>query len=163
MFCLGPGDVPQDRQSSDSNIKETSLNRKLSLISLTAAFLLFAALAGAARDEAPGPMSIDNYKGETRNLKVAFNHSSHTGFTCVECHHQWDPAGNEPPRPCSLEGCHDSMNPREKSTASYYKIIHDMRPGQGFSTCVSCHRATAGADKEMKKKLAGCGGSVCHP
>lgn len=128
---------------------------------LAAAFIL-ASPAITAGIEAPGTMAIDNYKSEAANLKVNFNHLSHSNYECVECHHQWDPGCGEPPKPCSYSGCHDVMDKKEKSKSSYYKIIHDMRPKE-ISTCVSCHRETAGGDKEMKKKLAGCRGSVCHP
>lgn len=134
----------------------------LCLACLLTAICLTASPAMNAEIEAPDSMAIDNFKAETGNLKVNFNHSSHTDYACIECHHQWDPGCGEPPRPCSYSGCHDVMDQREKSRSSYYKIIHDMRPKE-FSTCVSCHRENAGDDREKKKEFAGCRGSVCHP
>jgi hypothetical protein len=54
------------------------------------------------------------------------------------------------------------MDKKDKTVNSYYKVLHDMRPKE-LSTCVSCHREVAGDDREKKRELAGCRGSVCHP
>jgi len=135
---------------------------KRALFCLVLVTCLVAGLALAANDEAPDNLVIDNFKADTNNLSVTFNHSSHAGYNCQDCHHTWDPACGDPPRPCSFSGCHDVMDKKEKGAASYYKMIHDMRPEQ-LSTCVSCHRELAGADKQKKREFAGCKGSVCHP
>lgn len=122
----------------------------------------FASLALAAAGDAPDELVIDNFKAPTNNISVTFNHSPHAQYECKDCHHTWDPACGDPPRPCSFSGCHDVMDKKDKSATSYYKIIHDMRPKE-LNTCVSCHRELAGADKQKKREFAGCKGSVCHP
>lgn len=124
--------------------------------------ILLAMPAFTAEVAAPDMITLDNYRSDTGNLVVEFNHSTHAEYDCTECHHNWDPGCGELPKPCSYSGCHDVMDKRDKSESSYFKIIHDMRP-KTTSTCVSCHRESAGDSTEKRKELAGCRGSVCHP
>jgi hypothetical protein len=129
---------------------------------MAALALLFAAPAFVAEMACPDSLVMDHYKADTNNLKVEFNHSTHLDYACTECHHTWDEAGGEDPKSCASPGCHDAMDKRDKTEHSYYKAIHNMR-AEEIQSCVSCHRDAAGDDREKKKELAGCRGSVCHP
>jgi hypothetical protein len=44
---------------------------------------------------------------------------------------------------------------------SYYQAMHNRRAE--ISTCLSCHMEEAGDDRDKRRELAGCKGSVCHP
>jgi len=124
----------------------------VALISLTALPALTA--------DAPDGLTLDHYKSEQNNLVVTFNHSTHAEYECAECHHDWNGEGE--PQSCVDAGCHDVMDKKDKTVASWYLQVHNMRP-EALSTCVSCHKDAAGTDREKRKELAGCRGSVCHP
>ncbi len=123
----------------------------LSVVCLLAVFILPA----LAAPEAPADGTKLNKGGKK---EVIFNHSTHATIKCVDCHHPVE--GKEEFRACGTAGCHEGMD--KKDPMSYYMVIHNNK-GPKFSTCVSCHIATAGEDKEMKKALAGCTKSKCHP
>jgi hypothetical protein len=133
--------------------------KKWLVLMASVALLCLTALPAISAD-APDNLTMDHYTGEANNLVVTFNHSAHADYECSECHHKWDGSGD--PQPCSDSGCHDVMDKKDKTVNSYYKVLHDMRPKE-LSTCVSCHREVAGDDREKKRELAGCRGSVCHP
>jgi cytochrome c553 len=130
------------------------------LILMACVALLGLTALPAMTADAPDGITLDHFKGEPNNLVTTFNHSTHAEYECAECHHKWDGEGT--PQSCADAGCHDVMDKKDKTAHSYYLVIHNMRPKE-LSTCVSCHKEKAGADKEMRKKLAGCKGSVCHP
>jgi len=89
---------------------------------------------------------------------VTFNHTTHKAQDCKVCHHTWD--GAAAIQKCSVAGCHDSMDKKDKTEKSLYNCIH----GKGaHPTCLDCHKQTAGADKDKKSALTGCKGSKCHP
>lgn len=91
---------------------------------------------------------------------VVFNHSTHKDVKCVDCHHLVE--GKEDYRPCATAGCHDNFDQKDKSVNSYYQAMHKAKNPK-HQSCVSCHTAAAGADKDKKKELAGCAKSKCHP
>lgn len=111
----------------------------------------------AAQPDAPADGHKMNKGGKK---EVIFNHSTHKEVNCVDCHHPVD--GKEDYRPCSTEGCHDNLDPKDKSINSYYQAMHKKKDPK-FQTCVICHEKTAGDDKAKKKELAACAKSKCHP
>ena len=119
-------------------------------------------LARAAAPEQPSEMNW------TRR-PVPFSHQAH--FTalsdrgsqeelCVLCHHPVE--GRESFLTCATEGCHDELNPKDKSVQSYFQATHKKKT-ETFHSCVSCHEQAAGSDTGRKKRLAGCKDSACHP
>lgn len=130
--------------------------RKLFIALAALAALAFAMPLIAA--DAPA----DGLKMAATKKPVIFNHSTHTSAKCVDCHHPVN--GKESYAKCSAEGCHSAAKADKKKAGSYYKIVHNKKPGKsGLSTCVSCHKAVAGKDKAKKKALTGCKKSKCHP
>lgn len=127
--------------------------KKSLLVCLVCAALVCAfALPNLQATDAPaGAISMTAMGGNA----VTFNHSSHASLKCEECHHQGDAYK------CTDAGCHDIMDKKDKSAASWYNAVHSKKAA--LSTCVSCHSDAAGDDKDKKKELAGCKGSVCHP
>ena len=91
---------------------------------------------------------------------VTFNHSTHKDVDCGECHHPVNDTENF--GKCSASGCHDNFDPKDKSASSFYQAMHKAK-GSKYGTCVSCHTAVAGNDKDKKKDLVGCAKSKCHP
>ena len=90
---------------------------------------------------------------------VVFNHSAHASQECVRCHHKWD--GTSEIAGCTMAGCHDVFDKTVNEPASLYFIIHKGSGDMGG--CVNCHKAQAGDDRDLKKKLTGCAQSACHP
>lgn len=130
--------------------------RKLFLLGILFLVAAFVMPAFAAQPDAPA----DGIQMHKTSKTVVFNHSTHKDTKCVECHHPVD--GKEDFRPCSTAGCHDNFDKKDKSVHSYYQAMHKAKEVK-FQTCVSCHIAKAGDDKEKKKELAGCAKSKCHP
>ena len=124
----------------------------LGLILLVSAFALTAVAAPS--------VPADGLKMDKTKKPVVFNHSTHAKIDCVDCHHPVN--GKESFASCSSAGCHDNLDSKDKSINSYYQAMHKAK-GTQYDTCVSCHITTAGADKELKKTLAGCAKSACHP
>lgn len=116
----------------------------------------FAASAFAAQPEVPA----DGIKMNRMSKVVIFNHSTHKDIKCTDCHHPVD--GKEDFRSCATAGCHDNFDKKDKSVNSLYQAVHKAKDNK-FNTCVACHVATAGDDKDKKKELAGCAKSKCHP
>lgn len=128
---------------------------------MTAALVCAFALPSIYAVDAPADgIQMDYFKAEKNNLVTTFNHSSHKDVACEECHHM---AGDQQYASCASEGCHNVMDKKDKTAASYYKIIHDRKAA--MSTCVGCHADldVVKADKDKKKMLTGCKGSACHP
>ncbi len=131
--------------------------RKLLILGIICMMAALVLPALAAQPEAPA----DGIKmNKTGKKEVTFNHSTHKTVKCGDCHHPVD--GKEDYRPCATAGCHDKLDKADKSVNSYYQIIHKTKDTK-HQTCVACHTATAGDDKEKKKELAGCAKSKCHP
>lgn len=91
---------------------------------------------------------------------VDFPHLPHTGLTCVSCHHTWD--GESVMPKCTNSGCHDVMDPKDKSVQSFYKVIHG-RGSKDVASCLSCHKVEAKKQPDKRKYLTGCTQSACHP
>jgi len=132
--------------------------KKILFSGLLAVILIFAFTALAAeRPQVPA----DGLKLAYLKKTVVFNHSTHEkGIQCGDCHHPVD--GKEDYRLCATSGCHDNLDPKDKSVNSLYQSFHKAK-GTKFPTCVSCHVQVAGNDKDMKRDLAGCLKSKCHP
>ncbi|MDR2891742.1 MAG: cytochrome c3 family protein [Deltaproteobacteria bacterium] len=120
--------------------------------------LLVSAFALTAIAAQP-PVPADGIKMERTKKPVVFNHSTHTTAGCAACHHPVD--GVENYGACATAGCHDILGTKDKSINSYYQVTHKAK-GTKYDTCVSCHVAAAGDDKDKKKQLAGCAKSACH-
>ncbi len=131
--------------------------RKLLILGIFCMMAVLVLPALAAQPEVPA----DGFKMNKGGKKeVIFNHSTHKTQTCVECHHPVD--GKEDFRSCTTAGCHDNIDPKDKSINSYYQMIHKKKDSQ-HQTCVGCHEKTAGDDKDKKKELTACAKSKCHP
>ncbi|MDE7468834.1 MAG: cytochrome c3 family protein [Desulfovibrionaceae bacterium] len=94
---------------------------------------------------------------------VMFSHQDHKDLQCVECHHPVKRDGGQVSyKKCSSSGCHD-IKGRSQEPLSYYQVMHNKNPSEGYSTCMSCHTENAKtASKEKKKALVACVGSGCH-
>ena len=131
--------------------------RKLLILGIFCMMAVLVLPALAAQPEAPA----DGFKMNKGGKKeVIFNHSTHKAQACGDCHHPVD--GKEDYRSCNTAGCHDNIDPKDKSINSYYQMIHKKKDTK-FQTCMSCHEKTAGDDKEKKKELTACAKSKCHP
>lgn len=131
--------------------------RSLFCITLVMAFLLCTVPAMAERPAVPADGIQMN---ATKKKVVVFNHSTHTTVACEQCHHPVE--GKADYRKCSTAGCHDSMDRKDKSVRSYYKVMHDKKL-EKYASCISCHVAEAAKAPEKKKALLSCKGSKCHP
>ncbi|THB65493.1 MAG: cytochrome C [Desulfovibrio sp.] len=116
--------------------------------------LTFALPALHAEDAPADGVQMDNMDGGDNNLVVAFNHSTHADVGCEECHHTGEMTN------CSGAGCHDLFDKADKTTASYYFILHSNNAAR--STCISCHKGLE-LDRDRLKELKGCRKSACHP
>lgn len=130
--------------------------KKLFTCLVAAAIVCAFALPNLYAVDAPA----DGIKMEKTSNPVVFNHSTHQAEDCEFCHHK---SGGDLAniKACSSEGCHDAFDKKDKTEKNYYKAMHGKH--KTIPTCVSCHREKAGKDKELKKKLTSCKGSVCHP
>ncbi len=122
--------------------------------------IMFVALGAGAKEEFTAPdddLVINFIKGKSdRNLGVTFNHSSHSGYECSDCHHNMKKTGE----PTSCATCHDNFEPvPTKGYKSYFKAMHYKRNNQKRPSCLGCHVREFGNDKEM----TGCINSACHP
>lgn len=132
----------------------------LAIFCLTAALALPALVTAADPPPAPAePITMD--KG---GKGVVFKHETHAKDTCVACHHPVD--GKEDYRSCTTDGCH----PLEGGPPAPYKtlkgILHNKKPAEGYTTCLSCHikaAKDAGMDKAATDKMTKCNDSYCHP
>ena len=129
----------------------------LAIFCMTAALVLPVMVSAA--DAPADPITMD--KG---GKGVVFQHSTHAEVACVDCHHMVD--GKEDYRSCITDGCH----PLEGGPPAPYKtlkgMLHNKKPAEGYTTCVSCHTKTAkdkGMDKEATAKMTKCNDSYCHP
>lgn len=97
---------------------------------------------------APADMTITVPKGMTATKSpVAFSHKGHAAVECKVCHHKGDTF-----KKCSSAGCHDSTDPKDKSSdKSFYRTFHNR---QSERSCVGCH-------KKQGKGPIKC--TECHP
>lgn len=131
--------------------------KKLLIVGIFCMTAVLALPVLAAQPDVPAD-GIKMNKGGKK--EVIFNHSTHKDQACVDCHHPVD--GKEDFRPCATAGCHDNLDPKDKSINSYHQIAHKKKDTK-FQTCMSCHEKTAGDDKAKKKELTACAKSKCHP
>jgi len=134
---------------------------KKCILSAFALLILALALpALAAQPDVPADgMKLDKLTKPPKP-PVTFNHSSHKDIKCGECHHVVE--GKENYGKCGNEGCHDSLDRKDKSVKGYYRTMHE-KSGTKFATCASCHAQTAEKFPDKKKELTACKGSKCHP
>mgnify|MGYP001547385773 CR=1 FL=1 len=128
--------------------------KKLLFVSLIcAAVVLVFALPSLYAEDAPADGLVMSNMPSDNDLTVVFNHSTHTDVGCEECHHTGEMTN------CSGAGCHDVFDKADKTTASYYFILHSNAER---STCISCHKGLE-LDRDRLKELKGCRKSACHP
>lgn len=151
-----------------------------SLLTFGAAALLVSALALPAFAEQPavpdGPVKM-----ELTKKPVMFDHGIHTaqqcsachptmpahfpplevnaGQRCVVCHHLIE---GEYPDSATCSDCH-AYDPKDKSSNSYFGIIHARKVQEGTTTCLQCHYEVIQTRPEKKQELTACVGSACHP
>lgn len=77
---------------------------------------------------------------------------------CVVCHHLVDGKSNF--QKCSTAGCHDALDPKDKTVKSYFRIFHDR---SYENSCMSCHENVIKTRPEKRQELTSCVGSACHP
>ena len=142
--------------------------KNITMVCVVFLTMTFGAIFGVTADEgtvfkAPKDgLKIDFIKGNSqRDLSVTFNHSTHTGYECADCHHKmFQLKGESAPRSCVV--CHDNVDvDAVKGYKSYFKAMHKIRqaPRSPRPACVSCHTIKFGKSKEM----TGCATSSCHP
>lgn len=131
--------------------------KRVMVLAMAAVLCVAFAMVAYAVDAPSEPVKM-----EATKKPVMFNHATHTDYKCEECHHPVN--GKENYQKCSTAGCHSAAKADKKKAGSYYKIVHNKKPGKksGIATCVSCHKEVAGKDKAKKKALTGCKKSKCH-
>ena len=78
---------------------------------------------------------------------------------CVVCHHLVD---GEEPASYLCSDCH-AYDPKDKSSSSYFGIMHARKVQDGTTTCLQCHYEVIKTRPEKKQELTACVGSACHP
>jgi len=93
---------------------------------------------------------------------VAFPHSLHFTYTCNQCHHKWN--GLTQVKTCMAKGCHDALDPPQKSEKSleydleampYFKYAYHKR-------CIGCHKDIRVINQTKEKSIMGSGGKVAN-
>ena len=95
--------------------------KKITSVFLICLAMMFGTGLVATADEEAGfeapedGLSINYIKGHSeRDLSVEFNHSSHEGYDCSECHHKTKGLReDEPPKSCAA--CHNDKSPTWKA------------------------------------------------
>lgn len=117
--------------------------------------LVFASSLAMADASRPNLRNIDKPilldAGDSKRMYVTFNHSSHKGITCKNCHHEGLPGNRY--ASCSSKQCHAITAPSSREVLSVYMAYH--APGMKRS-CFGCHKPLAGKYPGFK----GCG--PCH-
>ena len=134
--------------------------KNLFIVCLLCMGMTVIAMAANAEEapEAPQDEIMINFiKGNSKDdLGVAFNHTSHENYECIDCHH--DLKKSKVPTSCST--CHTDFSPvPTKGYKSYFKAMHKKRLNAKRPSCLSCHVKEFGNDPEM----TGCTSSSCHP
>ncbi len=125
--------------------------------SLVALVMALAVPALAAPPAVPtGPLEMNLTK-----KPVIFDHAQHSKLECGACHHQV--AGKENYQKCATAGCHDVLNPKDKTSRCYYRIAHNRKVADPYHTCLSCHAEVVKQLPDKKKAMTSCVGSSCHP
>lgn len=80
---------------------------------------------------------------------VEFPHNLHFDFSCQTCHHDWD--GTTGIENCTASGCHDQLEPDEKT-----RNINDPKNVQYYlaayhKACIQCHRDLVKERKILEK------------
>ena len=93
---------------------------------------------------------------------VAFPHSLHFIYACNQCHHKWN--GLTPVNNCMAAGCHDALDPPQKSEKSlaydleampYFKYAYHKR-------CIGCHKEIRKINLAREQSSMGTGGPVSN-
>ena len=122
------------------------------LIILCLALSAGQALAGAERPSLRNlgkTLVID--AGDSKRMRVSFNHSTHRDIACRNCHHEGLPGNRY--ASCTNKECHAITAPSSREVLSVYMAFH--APGTKRS-CFGCHKPLAGEYPGFK----GC--SPCH-
>ena len=150
------------------------------LLTFGAGALLVTALALPAFAEQP-PVPDGPIKMELTKKPVMFDHGIHTAQQCVTCHptmpQHFPPlevnaeqrcvvchhlVDGEEPASYLCSDCH-AYDPKDKSSSSYFGIMHARKVQDGTTTCLQCHYEVITTRPEKKQELTACVGSACHP
>lgn len=151
------------------------------LLTFGAAALLVTALALPASAEQQAVPPDGPLKMELTKKPVTFDHGIHTAQQCAACHPSMPahfpplevnaaqrcvvchhPIDGEAPDPGACSDCH-AYDPKDKSSNSYFGIIHARKVQEGTTTCLQCHYEVIKTRPEKKQELTACVGSACHP
>ena len=107
------------------------------LVAALVAVFGFSGMAFAASEMPDGPIAL-TVEGQTKPLKVEFNHDTHKAFKCVECHHVYKP---------------DDKGEYPKDRRGEYKKLPEnhYQEGQEVQYCKECHKLES--DKKTAKKM----------
>ena len=100
------------------------------------------------------PMQMDHTANTKRH--VTLSHTAHQQIDCVFCHHK--PVDGNAFVSCTVSGCHDNFDRKDKSEHSYYQAIHRRNSEK---SCRGCHKKMSQTSEALKEKFRGC--SPCHP
>ncbi len=107
----------------------------------------------------------------TRKSSVDFPHAAHFYFSCQSCHHDWD--GSSQIKNCTTSGCHDQLEPDEKTRNINAPENNRYFMAAYHKGCIKCHRTLLKERNKLEQTgamsveslpepgPAGCNG--CHP
>ena len=115
------------------------MNKKLILILATVfvAVITCSVLVMAATEVPGEPMAL-TVEGQTKPLKVKFDHAKHKDFQCTDCHHVYKP---------------DDKGAYPKDKRGAYKELPEnhFQQGQEVQLCSQCHKLEG--DKKTAKSM----------
>jgi hypothetical protein len=130
---------------------------RIATIGVVAVLSLALAVFGIASQADIPP---DDHLMQRTENPVVFPHTPHGRIDCAVCHHTVLDDGSIDLRSCAVSGCHDNFDRRDRTSKSYYNILHGRN--LEHPTCISCHIEVAGDDRERRRELTACRNSVCH-
>ena len=128
--------------------------RKPLIVCMCAALVFAFSLPSLWAADAPkGDLTIKMEGGTPTKPPVVFSHAKHAAVDCKTCHHKLDTNPND--HKCSSKGCHDNMDPTDKSSPkSFWMAYHK---GDAAHSCLGCHKK---AKAEGKNPPIAC--NQCH-
>ncbi len=97
-----------------------------------------------------GILTLEAPEGaEAKRPPVEFPHGLHFDYSCQTCHHDWD--GTTMVENCTTSGCHDQVEPDEKT-----RNINDPANAQYYlaayhKACIQCHRTLLKERQALEK------------
>jgi hypothetical protein len=151
-----------------SILLETEMKRHFLIISCVLfAFTLTYSLLFADDDNFDVPMKTIILKApadaKVKKTPVLFDHTSHSRFACLACHHEWDLVSDI--QGCSASGCHEKLMPSPPSGMP-------SQGGSAISITGAFHRACRQCHRDYQKEIGARPGDEevapvacdgCHP